>query len=392
MSETVRDCQAGSASSSANVPSSGATASSAIVTASPSPVGVDDNIVLATNGESYNNNNINFDNNNKNNKNNVVNSHISKKQRKQRLQQLQLQQLHLHEQQERQQQDDLRQQQQLPLHQPYQHEHPEQQPGAETPTPDEGTGTPAPAETYTPVDASRLWKRSSTSRRTTPRKENSFATANKFAELEDSGSEVGGEAIGTVHVSQDVFRSETDSHAPIPLTPPQPDVSLIGVVASEPQAPEAAGLADWRPRLGVATTTARYPQQQQQTRQPPLDAGRRWQVCASLNETHASARMIRQASMRRALSETTTTTSIITITTTTAISRPGGASLIIEEHAPMGVNAALPAVKLSCLTTTTTRSTSSQRYAETSSEEIAVLASNADLPTASLNCFLTTQQ
>ncbi|CAE8742309.1 unnamed protein product [Polarella glacialis] len=288
MIETVRDRQAGSASSSASVPSSGATASSAIVTASPSPVGVDDNIVLTTNGESYNNNNINFDNNNKNNKDSVVNSHISKKQRKQRLQQLQLQQLHLHEQQERQQQDDLcQQQQQLPLHQPYQREHPEQQPDAETPTLDEGTGTPAPAETYTRVDASRLWKRSSTSRRTTPRKENSFATANKFAELEDSGSEVGGEAIGTVHVSQDVFRSETDSHAPIPLTPPQPDVSLIGVVASEPQAPEAAGLADWRPRLGVATTTARYPQQQQQTRQPPLDAGRRWQVCASLSETHA---------------------------------------------------------------------------------------------------------
>ncbi|CAE8635471.1 unnamed protein product, partial [Polarella glacialis] len=66
-----------------------------------------------------------------------------------------------------------------------------------------------------------------------------------------------------------------------------PDVSLIGVVSSEPQAPEAAGLADWRPRLGVATTTARYPQQQQQTRQPPLDAGRRRQECASLNETHA---------------------------------------------------------------------------------------------------------
>ncbi|CAE8617978.1 unnamed protein product, partial [Polarella glacialis] len=175
MIETVRDCQAGGASSAVIVPSSGAAASSAIVTASPSPVGVDDNILLATNGDSYNNNNnINFDNNNKNIKKNVVNSHISKKQHKQRLQQRQLQQLHLHEQREQQQQDDLRQQQQLPLHQPYQHERPEQQPGAETPTPDEGTGAPAPAETYTPVDASRLWKRSSTSRRPTPRKENRF--------------------------------------------------------------------------------------------------------------------------------------------------------------------------------------------------------------------------
>ncbi|CAE8601747.1 unnamed protein product, partial [Polarella glacialis] len=124
---------------------------------------------------------------------------------------------------QQQQQVDLRQQQQLSLHQRYQHERPEQQPGVGTPTPDEGTGAPAPAETYTPVDASRLWKRSSTSRRPTPRKGNRFATANKFAELEDSESGVGGEAIGTVNVPQDVFRSEADSHAPIPLTPPQPD-------------------------------------------------------------------------------------------------------------------------------------------------------------------------
>ncbi|CAE8595407.1 unnamed protein product [Polarella glacialis] len=255
----------------------GSSMTAATVTAAPSPVGVDANILLATNSDSSNNNN------NNNNKRNADNAHISKKQRKQRLQQFQVQKQHLQKQQQEQQQQQLRRHQ---LHQ--QHQLPGQQPIAGTATPDAGTVTPALPETSTPADASRaVAKCPSTSRRSAHRKGDRFAIANKFSELEESESEVDVESIGAVNVPEAISRTETYSHTPTPLTPPQPAGPLIGVVSSEPQASEAAGLAAWMPRLGVSTATARYLQQQQpqqQPRQPPLDAVCRRQECTSLND------------------------------------------------------------------------------------------------------------
>ncbi|CAE8739166.1 unnamed protein product [Polarella glacialis] len=186
-------------------------------------------------------------------------------------------------------QNERQQQQQLPLHQPrQQHQLPEQQPVAVTTTPDAGTVTPASPETSTQAESSRaVAKCLSTSRRPAPRKGDRFTIASKFTELEESESEVDVEPIGAVNVPEDISRTETYSHTPTPLTPPQPAGLLIGVVSSEPQASEAAGFAAWMPRPGVSTTTARYLQQQQpqqQPRQPPLDAVHRRQELSSLIE------------------------------------------------------------------------------------------------------------
>ncbi|CAE8674250.1 unnamed protein product, partial [Polarella glacialis] len=66
------------------------------------------------------------------------------------------------------------------------------------------------------------------------------------------------ESIGAVNVPEDISRTETYSHTPTPLTPPQPAGPLIGVVSSEPQASEAARLAAWRPPHGGAGGKASY--------------------------------------------------------------------------------------------------------------------------------------
>ncbi|CAE8583267.1 unnamed protein product [Polarella glacialis] len=359
----------------------------AIVTAAPSPAGVDANILLATNSDSSNNNN------NNSNKNNTDYAYISKKQRSQRLQQFQLQHLHLQEQQQEQQENE-QQQQQLRRHQLHQqHQLLEQQPIAVTATPDAGTVTPALPETSTPADASRaVAKCPSTSRRPAPRKGDRFTTANKPSELEESESEVDVESIGAVNVPEAISRTETYSHPPKPLTPPQPAGPLIGVVSSEPQASEAAGLAAWMPRLGVSITTARYLQQQQpqqQPRRPPLDAVRRRQECISLNDVRAISKQevasLNDAGAIRDYNNNNDNYSYSNndnFKTRRRIPHDRGTCSY-----GLQCNFARSEAELSWSTTTTT---SSLRCAKTSSEEHAVGDSNADLPTASLNCLQTT--